>query len=234
MNAKRGTYGELKSVPERDMKMIRNLVNGAAQADKVDEHGAWEFGCEFDNKGRGSALNWDVYGYGRDRHDRRFLAVIQVRQFVRQRKNWFPQIRKSYFLLGRNEDKSIFAHAVQSAVVHRAIRDNADVVRRVQKWIFGCDYERVIRHGDIALVPLSRQPAAPVVDTDTLAIGPSDNSASHELSADEIRQNGNLYAKNPHLTHAPGTHPDVAGAGWYRVMIGRRAATYDFAAPTID
>lgn len=232
----RGSYGEINmnQLNERTRKQIKNLVSGAANAQKVDEHGNWDFGAEFDSKGRGSALNWDLYGYGRDYHNRRMLIVIQVRQWSKTSRRGFANIRKSYFLIGRNEDNTIFAHPVESRVVQYAAKNDLDVVKRVQSWIFGADYESVIRHGDVALVPMSRTPNGEDLELHRIDLQPEDGSASHAIVADAFRQNGSLYALNPHLHHLPGTHPDVDGNGWCKVMIGTRAAFYDFAAPTID
>lgn len=228
---KRGTYGEisLSDLNPSTAKQVRNLVKAAANAQKVDEHGNWDFGLEFDEKGRGSALNWDLYAVGRDLHSKRTLAVIQIRQFERRHKNWYPSIKKSYFLLGRNEDDTVFAHPVESRVIHNAIKRNDDVVQAVQKWIFGADYNKVVRQGDVALVPMSRRPNAPTAASNTVLL-----QDSHELVADAILENGNLYALNPSITHLPGTHPHFDLSGWYKVIPGKRADFYKFAAPTID
>lgn len=233
---RRGQYNEVKwdSIPKGTRKQIQNLINSAASADKVDEHGNWDFGAEFDTKGRGSALNWDVYGYGRDCHSRRILAVVQIRQYIKRRKNYWPEIKKSYFLLGRNEDNSVFAHPVEGRTIHAAIKNGRDVVQAVQSWIFGAEYKRIIRHGDVALIPLNRQPKGETIPSTKTVLQPEDGTASHLLKADEIRLNGNLYAYNPYLHHEPGTHPDVQADGWYKIVVGRRANFYDFAAPTID
>ncbi len=226
----RGLYNEIlmSSVSAPVQKQVRNLVSLASKAAKVDEHGSWDFGLDFDNKGRGSALNWDLYSYGRDYFSKKFLAVIQVRQFIRRRKNGFGNVRKSYFLLGRNEDNTVFAHSVEAQVIHRAIAAGKDVIKAVQSWIFGCDYTKVIRQGDLALIPVKRT-TAPALDENHFVI-----ENSHVLHADEIRRNGHLYAKNPELLHVPGTHPRVMGEGWYKVIVGNRAKFWDFAAPTID
>jgi hypothetical protein len=219
----------MSSLNAKTAKQVRNLVKLAANAQKVDEHGNWDFGLDFDRKGRGSALNWDLYAVGRDLHTRKTLAVIQIRQFVRQSKNWYPNIKKSYFLLGRNEDNTVFAHPVESRVIHAAIKKDADVIQAVQRWIFGTEYNKVIRQGDVALVPLTRKPNAPTVESNQVLL-----QDSHELVADEILENGHLYALNPAIIHLPGTHPNYDLSGWYKVIPGKRADFYKFAAPTID
>jgi hypothetical protein len=205
-------------------------VKQAGQAAKIDEHGSWNFGVESNRKGGCESLNWDLYSYGEDVHTKNFLAIIQIRRFYRKKQGYYPSIRKNYFLLGRNEDGTVFAHAVESAVIHSAIRRGVDPILAVQKWIFGFDYERVLRQGDIALIPCSRRPAAPPLAKRTAIV-----NKTHALKANQLLENGELYAKNPHLTHVPGAHPEVQGLNkWYRVAVGQRADFWKFAAPTID
>lgn len=228
----RDCYNAIKmySLSESTRKQVINLFSEAAKADKVDEHGTWEFGCEFDKKGRGSALNWDLYGVGKDIHSKKLLIVIQIRQFIRRSASRFPEIRKSYFLIGRNEDNHAFAHPVESRVIHDAINKGKDVVKAVQDWIFQCDYKKVIRQGDLAMIPVKRlNPAAVVLQGEKHLI-----EDSHELTSTDIRKNGEVYALNPLLIHIPGTHPTVQAAGWYKIVVGKRASHWDFAAPTID
>lgn len=220
----------MNTINANTRKQIMNLFSEASAAEKVDEHGSWDFGIDFDKKGRGSALNWDLYGFGRDIHSKRLLIVIQIRQFIRRSANRFPEIRKSYFLIGRNEDNHAFAHAVESRVIHSAINAGRDVVKAVQDWIFQCDYKKVIRQGDLALVPVSKvNPAAVTLEGNTHLL-----EDSHQLTASDIRKNGVLYALDPALLHIPGTHPAVSAKGWYKVVVGKRAEHWDFAAPTID
>ena len=68
MNFTRGNFKEINTatLPPRMKKQVENLVAAAAKASKVDEHGNWEFGAEFDSKKRVSALNWDLYAFGKD------------------------------------------------------------------------------------------------------------------------------------------------------------------------
>lgn len=227
----RGEYGEIlmSTLSAVTKKQVTNLFDLASKAEKVDEHGVWEFGAEFDKKGRGHSTNWDLYAIGRDRFSKRLLIVVQIRRWEKQYKNGYPNIRKSYFLLGRNEDETVFAHPVESRVIHSAIKREADIIHAVQSWIFGKDYSFVIRQGDIAMVPVSR-PANEAKDKGTTLL----IQDSHSLVADEIKTATHLYAKNPALHHVPETHPDVSGTGWYKIVVGQRASFWDFAAPTID
>jgi hypothetical protein len=195
----RGQYGEivLFSLPMRVQAEVLNLVNGAAQSAKVDEHGAWEFGAKFDRKGRGTSIKWDLYAVGRDLHSRRRLILIQIRRWRKWYVSGFPRILKSYFLIGRNEDDTIFAHCVSSRTVHRAINSGKDPIRAAQSWIFGCDYSKVLRQGDIGLVPVRRVPPSDSTATMEIVL-----QGSHQLTAATIIQIDNvLYAHNPYLRH---------------------------------
>ncbi len=224
----------ISSLSARLQAEVSNLVQLATNSRKIDEHGNWNFGADFDKKGRGSALNWDLYGIGRDIHSKVRLIVIQVRQYVKRRKNYWPDVRKSYFLIGRNEDKTVFAHPVQSKTVHAAIDSNKDVVKACQDWIFQADYAKVKRHGDVAAIP-ARKPRGTEVGATQILIQPQDGSAGHWLETERIVTSENcIYAYNIHLKHMPGTHPDVIAPGWHRIVVGRRGNFYDFAAPTID
>ena len=228
----RGSYGEIPfyTLDAETRERVAALVEAAAGAAKIDEHGSWDFGItRLNRRGtRWAALNWDLYGYGVDAHSGAPLAVIQVRQSVAGRR--WNQVRKNYFLVGTNEDGTAFAHPVSAHVVHHAIRAGQDVVRRVQDWIFGGDYGQVRRQGDIALIPLrracgERTPLRSLLLED-----------SHELQASEIRfgAGGVVYAKDPRLDHTPGAHPPVTATGWHKIVSGRRASFWTFAAPTID
>lgn len=230
----RGGYGEIlqSSLTPDVQKQVNELVQAAGAASKVDEHGSWDFGIEWDaRKGRGTALNWDLYGIGQDVHTGSLLLVVQVRQFRRRKAGYYPEIKKNYFLVGRNEDGTAFAHPVSANVIHAAIRKGGDVVLKVQNWIFGFDYAQLIRQGDVALIPVSRRPAGERLDKRTALI-----EKSHDLKAAVLIQNGHLYAKSPAMVHRPGTHPSVEGLKnkWYRVEVGNRADFWTFAAPTLD
>lgn len=227
----RGSYGEipLYRLDAETRKRVAALVEAAAGAAKIDEHGNWEFGVtRLNRRGtRWAALNWDLYGYGLDAHSGAPLAVVQIRQAVSGRR--WTRIRKNYYLLGQNEDGSTFAHPVSAMCVHSAIRAGQDVVRRVQDWIFGADYGEVRRQGDIALIPL-RRAAGERTPLQMMLL-----EDSHELHASEIRLGaGAVYAKDPRLTHLPGAHPRVEATGWHKIVSGRRAPFWRFAAPTVD
>lgn len=230
----RGHYDQINisSLSPQLAGAVRDLVAKAADAAKIDEHGNWDFGRQFDGKGRGSALNWDLYGIGEDVHDGGLLIIVQIRQFTRRRKNGFGNVRKNYFLLGGNEDGSIFAHPVSANVVRSAINRGVDVVLACQNWIFGGDYAAMLRHGDLAMIPMMSRPAGTKGQLRKVAV----LEDSHRLEAAQIATvDGRIYAKSPRLRHLPGVHPDVeAPDGWYRIVVGKRAKFWEFAVPTID
>jgi len=240
----RGSYGEIlfnpvcnfmgeirrPAISRYKQKIARTLVQKAGEATKVDEHGSWDFGCEFDDKGRGEALNWDLYDMQKDIHSGKWLAIIQVRQYRKMYKNQYGSVRKNYFLLGRNEDDSVFAHSVEAIVVRRAISDGISPIDRVQNWLFDTDYSTCIRQGDVALVPVRR----PAKDAKPFLGGPVIIEGSHVLSSDTIRANGEVYALNPKMKHVPGTHPRISGEGWHKVVVAKRKAFWSFSAPTAD
>ncbi len=214
-------------LPLDQLDWAKKLVNDVSKAEKVDEHGGWDFGIEGDSA-VWAALNWDMFGLGTDIHAGNSLAAIQVRQSYKPHKNYgFPNVRKSYFLAGYNEDETAFAHAVSSQVVHYAIREDLDVILRCQNWIFGGDYAKMQRQGDIAVFPGRRSGK----DTGKTEMRLQD---SHRLYADKIYSNGSLFARNPTLEHEPEVHPIIQARGWHKIIQARRGRIYDFAMPTLD
>lgn len=234
---KRGNYNEIlqSTLTASAKKQVTNLVYSASNAEKIDEHGGWNFGIsDFGNRKKGGwlALNWDLYGIGRDYFSKRTLIVIQVRQSFKRKSSYWTEIKKSYFLIGRNEDNTVFAHPVESRVVQAAAKAEKNVVLAVQNWIFGQDYTKIIRQGDIGLLSINRLNLAhseKISNQFTI-------QDSHLLKAEEARMIAtNIYVKNPSLYHLPKTHPNFENLqGWYRVIEGKRSDFYSFATPTID
>ena len=147
IEVKRGQHGEIIQMPDAIRKKANKLLDKVQNAKKVDEHGNWEFGLLDSNfnKGMVHSINYDFYGVGYDLHNNKFLAVIQIREFYRHKSSYYPQVRKNYFLLGKNEDGHCFSHPVESRVIHSAINKDKDVIKAVQDWIFGVDYSKVKR-----------------------------------------------------------------------------------------
>jgi len=182
---------------------------------------------DFDRKGRGSALNHDLYGYDPIQG----VAVIQSRNAFRARENDFMNTHKTYFLCGYNENTNKpFRHPISAAAVRGAIRSGADsvgVVKAAQCWMWGVtekQLEASVRQGDLLLVPERGEPHGDYMgQIMTLA-------RSHEVHASAIRKNGRIYARNPQLIHVKGQHAPVEIHGWASVRVARDVTAWDFAA----
>lgn len=179
--------------------------------------------CNFDRKGRGSALNHDLYGYD----PKQGVAVIQARQCIGNK--YGKRSRKTYFLCGHNEiTGSAFVHPVSSHAIRAAINAGADfveVVKAAQRWMWEItplQLAKSVRQGDLLLVP-EKKPAGEYRG-EIMTLG-----GSHEVHASEIRENGRIYALNPRLIHTKGQHAPVAVEGWASVRIAREADAWDFA-----
>jgi len=224
----RGKYDEIiLNTLDASLRIeIKKLVEQAGASS--DEHGSWEFGAEFDRKRRGQALNWDLYAYGHDLHSGALLAVIQIRQAT-VGKRW-TNVRKNYFLCGHNEDGHAFAHSISANVVRSAVNRGADVIRVVQEWIFSCDYSRVIRQGDLALVPVRGLRGAEPVEQCQITL-----ENTHHVIGQLAFGDGGLYVREATILHLNGTHPVVQVNGqWHKVSVGQRADYWKFARPTKD
>lgn len=219
---KRDDWGALMAATEADCIQLNDIIRELREG-RADEHGGWEFGITSDRKKRGTAINLDYYAFGTDIHSGQFLAVVQVRR-CQFRPGWYSRIHKAYYLIGRNEDGSAFAHPVSANVVHRAIRDERDIIQSCQDWMFGGDYTRLVRQGDLAMLPVSRAVGERIPERVRVLAG------SHRVKARSLRvQGGAVYARDPIITHIPGTHATIAGDGWWRVVIGKRGRAYSFA-----
>lgn len=234
MKNARGNYGQLlqNTIEPKTLKTCLNLFKDVCNSDKIDEHGNWEFGAEFDSKGRGYAINWDIYAIGKDTFSKKILMVIQIRKWEKRSRNGFASVKKSYFLLGRNEDNTAFAHPVEARVIHHAIKVDDDIIKAVQRWMFGISYEKIIRQGDLGLLPVSiksnMQNASSTLSEVVL-------QESHHVYAEKIIESDNfIYALNPRMVHIPKTHPEISHKGWAKVITSRRGNFHSFAAPTID
>lgn len=182
--------------------------------------------CDFDRKGRGDAINHDLYAY--DATER--VAVVQVRHAFRQRRNGFLNVRKSYFLCGHNEiTKSPFAHPVSAHALRAAVNkwgeNQSAVVRAVQAWMWDVTQRELslsTRQGDVLLVPVRGEPAGE-------ELGHEARLDSHIIEAAQVRRNGALYARDLTIRHEKGQHRTVVADGWHRVVMAREAATWNFA-----
>lgn len=179
--------------------------------------------CEFDKKKRGSALNHDLYGYD----PAQGVAVIQARQAIGTK--YGMSTHKTYFLCGHNEITGApFVHPVGSHAIRAAINGGGnavEVVKAAQRWMWEvtpAQLAKSVRQGDLLIVPEKAPSGEYRGEIMTLA-------GSHEVHADEIRENGRVYANNPSLIHTKGQHETVAVQGWASIRIAREASAWDFA-----
>lgn len=199
--------------------IITNLFSPALEETYVD----------FDRKGRGSALNYDLYAYD----PAQGVAIIQARQAYRRAASHYMATRKTYFLCGQNEiTKEYFRHPVSSHKVRSACKLSLDKTREdaicsIQCWLWEVtpkQLEKSTRQGDLLLVPASTPKSSESLGRSVLLGG------SHWLISDEIHAvKGRYYALNPNMAHIKGQHKTVALDGWYTIRIGREASAWDFA-----
>lgn len=218
--APRNRYGALTTFPD----FVRPLLSEAEQA------GAWTTGIESDRQQRGSAINVDVYGY--DSADE--LAIVQVRE-ARFRPGWHTAVRKDYYLIGRTETGSVFAHPVKSpARSKRALESPLACVKWVLAQIWQCraeELEDIERQGDVAFVPVRSCPKSAFQVN-----GPIRLRDSHELTGEIWRYGDTYYVRRgARLAHLKRQHKRIrAREGWYRVQVGVRESVWGFTAPKGD
>lgn len=223
--SERGEYGEIKAIPPAIKKSYAVLIKKLSRLQP-----GWEnIGrCEFDRKQRGWAVNADLYGYGHDIKNRRLLMVVQIRQYVKATTNGYGNVRKNYYLIGRNENNSVFAHPVSGHAIRAAVRAERDVVRAAQAWMFGVDYAEINkRQGDVALIMVKQPPKGGHL------VGDIPVPAGHNLSGDQfVKTAGRYYCLNCSLVH--GEHHAIVTHGWSAVIVAKKADAWNFVPPTID
>lgn len=172
----------------------------------------------------GVAINHDLYGYDPDQG----VAVIQARRTEGHK--YGKTTHKTYFLCGRNEiTGDFFRHPIGAHAIRAAVRKNPDpanTVRAAQRWMWEVTEKQLknsVRQGDVLLVPERKIPK-----TKSEGFVVKINS-THGIMADEIRQNGRVYALNPTIVHTKGQHASRAVGGWVSVRAAREASAWNFA-----
>lgn len=219
----RNDFHALEHVPA----WAQQLIKAAEQA------GTYTRGIESNRKRtRGTSINVDCYGYDAVQH----LVVIQVRE-CHFRHNRYNRVRKDYYLVGRIEDGTVFAHPVETpARSKKALESPEACIAWVLSQIWDCpinDLPEIRRQGDIAFVPVRRVPptAHPlVVQSVTIR-------DTHRIEADRIWQDGETYyvTRRARALHTKGEHAPVrVRHGVFRVQPGIRAKVWGFTAPIGD
>lgn len=183
---------------------------------------AWETGIESDKKNRGSSVNVSVYDYDIKQN----LAVIQVRwcEFGYGR---YKNIRKNYYLIGRNENGNAFAHPTESVLVGKKC---SNYVNKALCQIWDCSEDElpyVVRNGDVAFIPCKKPTLSPLPEK-VFHIG------NHIVTAKTVYSYEKIEAPAS-IRHVKGQHATtVVKTGYYRVQKGYRASEWDFSNATRD
>jgi hypothetical protein len=222
LDLKRSSYGEILNAPE----FVNVLLRDAEKA------GCWETGIASDKKHRGTSINTAVYGFDEEQE----LAIVQVRE-CQFRPGRYSKVRKDYYLLGRVENGSIFAHAIDSPIRSKlAMSDPQYCVDYALSKIWNCkidDLQDIIRQGDVALIPIVHLPdSVEFLNGEAQVI-----RDTHKITGDIWRdRNGTLYCKRgAKIVHTKHEHKTIkARSGFYRVQPGYRAEVWGFSAPTTD
>ena len=215
----RDSYNALTSYP----LWVSTLVGRAGDA------GTFTTGIETDRRGRGTAINVDVYGYD----ESQFLAVIQVREC--RITKYGNSVRKDYYLLGYTERWTVFAHPIESPCRSRKIQTEPPeaTVRRVLARIWDCEehqLDHIVRQGDVAFVP-ARLPRGSIEIDNQVTL-----RDTHKITGKIFRApDDSLYCERASMRHTKGQHRAVRVSGKiYRIQTGLRAKTWNFSAPTCD
>lgn len=193
----------------------------------VEAAGCWHTGIDGDRDGY-EAINADVFGWSQ----RDGLALVQVRQTTRENRRLHQYVRKSYLLVGRNENGSVFGHGVPSPRRSKTAMASPEAAVRwalaTHVWLCDvADLDHIVRQGDVALVPIRQIPA----DAQPVEGGSVTLRESHVVRGDLYRASDNtLYARGiVVLDHTPGEHGHVrTRRGLWRVQVGQREALWDF------
>lgn len=188
---------------------------------------------DFDRKGRGDALNLDLYGY--DPEER--VAVIQVRMAFRRRAKHFMSVRKDYVLCGFNENGTPFRHPISAQAIRGAINAGAgpvETVRAAQRWMWGVtgkQLEEGRRQGDVLIVPERGEPKGEIFERGTEAtLADTHIVVSERLVRVEGKRH--LYAVKPVLQHIKGEHADtrapMSDGKWFTVRVAETAPAWDY------
>lgn len=217
------------------------IINGL---DLIDQHFAPclpDTYCDFDRKGRGAAQNIDLYGLDASQN----VAVYQIRLAHRMYKNGYMNVRKSYCLVGFNDETGEpFRHPVGAHKIRAAVRkspnDPAAIVRAAQEWMWELTSKQLDRalaasqrQGDVIIVKTGLPKAAQPIEVPEEGYPLGGDEASHLIISSDIRElDGKIYAWEPKLKHRKDQHCLVfagEGEGWYSCRVAREEAAWDFA-----
>jgi hypothetical protein len=224
----RGKYNELNNYPEWVSALIREL-----------EGRAFTSGIQATNKRGGfEAINYAVYGVAVV--EKQPLAILQLRRAYRRREGYFTSVRKDYYLIGRNESGTSFAHPVENTCVRgKALDTGEGPVLKALSLIWNVaqeDIPKIKRNGDVALIPTSFR----AITSEAKEIAEATLADSHRLipyRKGKLFQLGERYfvKGGAALVHTKGQHPRaLVDSGTWEVIVGARAQHWGFTHPTAD
>lgn len=198
---------------------------------ELQRAGAYQTGIESDKRHRGTAINVELFGHDENTG----LVVIQVREAVFHPRR-YTRVRKDYYLAGRNESGTIFAHPVSTpARSKKALETPQKTVEAVLCRVWDCTPDAlplIKRQGDIALIP-APLPAGSVETGNCVTL-----RETHKITGKiMLAPDGRLYCERAMVKHTKGQHAAIrktARGAWYRIQEGARAKTWGFTRPTAD
>lgn len=221
----RNSFGAIINAPAWALELIQ----------AAERAGAWTTGIESDRRHHGTSINVDLYSYD----EARGLVVVQVRQ-CQFRPDRYNKVRKDYYLVGRNENGTAFAHPVDSVARSRRTFGSAEagvLIALARLW--ACDEEdldEIVRNGDVAFVPERRLPAgAELVGENAVTIRESHHVRA--LAGGQVYRAKDTYyvTGRAKIEHTKGQHPTArVRDGVWRVQAGIRASSWGFTTPTSD
>lgn len=140
----------------------------------------------------------------------------------------YRSLKKTYWLLGKNEDSSYFLHKIRPKAVNDILYPNGsygevnrdassvEVMNNVRKWMWSLKRgeEVAARQGDVAFIPKNRA-------SGTLLNAKAEEVGNHLIYADAIKRTVHkIYFLNPVAKHPE--HYSVQLEGWYEVRMAKQ------------
>ena len=227
----RGDYMQIVSLHGSGAATPKDIIG--IYSDALPELGIE--GYKINSRIRGwTAVNADLYGYDWEQD----VAVIQIRQATQGRR--WKVVRKTYALVGHNENGNPFRHPVSSAAVRGAVRAHPDdpkhAVKRVQSWMWDCSILQLeealasgCRQGDVLMVRVRKSKSFVALENRVIVLGDSHKILASSLYKDS-RGDGSVIALNPSMIHTKGQHDPVCAPveGYYSIRLAREARSWTF------
>jgi len=201
-------------------KMIEEIEHGA-----TDEHG-WKSGFSGDGVKAGNNHGYNLTRVEIIAEDAsREMAVILVINIFKRKATHYPTIKKTRYLIGRNENGIAYAHPIPALPAMRKT-SGAACIDAVCCWIWGIESQQLAglrRCGDTAAVRVLAPPRG-ALRLPVKKIGIID---SHIIdhARDIMYTDRAVYIRGGYLIHTKHQHPAArVPTTWHQIVIGRREA----------